>query len=55
MPPETLSIPKDLAQAVVNYLATRPYQEVHQFMPALLSLQPIPQPEPKPETKETEE
>jgi hypothetical protein len=31
-------IGNELVQALVNYLATRPYQEVHQVMPLLLNL-----------------
>lgn len=34
------------AEAVVNYLATRPYVEVFQLIAAMQQLQPLPAPEP---------
>lgn len=39
-PPAQLLIPQDLAQAIANYLSTRPAGEVHHFLGALLALQP---------------
>jgi hypothetical protein len=36
------------AEAVVNYLAARPYIEVFQLIAALQQLQPLPAPEPAP-------
>ena len=38
-------IPADLLQAVVNYLATKPYNEVAQFVGALTQLAPIVKPD----------
>jgi hypothetical protein len=37
-----LAIPASLAQAIGNYLASRPWSEVHEAMEALKRLQPIP-------------
>ena len=36
------------AEAVVNYLAARPYVEVFQLIAAMQQLQPLPAPEPAP-------
>lgn len=41
-----LIIEQELVQAVVNYLQGRPFVEVHVLIPALLSLQPMPESEP---------
>lgn len=38
---ENLIIPRHLAQALMDYLATRPAGEVFQMMLALRSLQPL--------------
>ena len=35
-----LIIPQELAQQLVNYLKTRPYEEVFQLIGQLLQLQP---------------
>lgn len=35
-----LLLPKDLAQALVQYLATKPAGEVHHLLGGLLALQP---------------
>lgn len=37
-----LLIEKDVAQAILTYLATRPYSDVFNFIPALVGLQPAP-------------
>jgi hypothetical protein len=37
-------IPENLLKAVVNYLVTRPYNEVHQAVPALAQLKVLPPP-----------
>ena len=36
-----LRIPTEVAQAIANYLATKPYQEVHRLIAALTNLKPI--------------
>jgi hypothetical protein len=36
-------IPESLAQAVLEYLSTRPYREVAHLVGGLLSLQPVPE------------
>lgn len=41
-----LVIPLATAEAVVNYLAQRPYVEVFQLIAAMQQLQPLPAPEP---------
>lgn len=41
MSPPHLKIEVGLAQALVNYLATKPWIEVKDFIPALMALQPI--------------
>ena len=46
--PQQLVIPLATAEAVVNYLAQRPYIEVFQLIAALQQLQPQPSPEPAP-------
>lgn len=38
-----LAIPVSLAQAIGNYLATRPWSEVQEAMTLLQRLQPIPE------------
>ena len=38
-------IPTDLLQAVINYLAKRPFNEVAQFVGALTQLAPIVEPD----------
>ena len=35
------STPEDLLQAILNYLGTKPYQEVYQLVQAIQSCQPI--------------
>lgn len=39
--PRFYKIPADLLQAVVNYMAERPYKEVGGAMPRLLALEPV--------------
>lgn len=46
--PQQLVIPLATAEAVVNYLAQRPYVEVFQLIAAMQQLQPLPAPEPVP-------
>ena len=46
--PQQLVIPLATAEAVVNYLAQRPYVEVFQLIAAMQQLQPLPAPEPAP-------
>lgn len=41
-----LLIPVSLAQGIGNYLAQKPWAEVHQAMEALQALKPAPVPEP---------
>lgn len=36
-----LHLPNELAQKILNYLAVRPYNEVHQFIPALMQLKEV--------------
>lgn len=36
-----LRIPKELAQAILTYLTTKPWIEVKDFIPALMAIQPI--------------
>lgn len=48
-------IPDGLRQALVNYLAVRPYHEVYEFIPALESLEPIKELKPSDDGKETTE
>lgn len=38
-----LLIPLELAEAIANYLAQRPYAEVYQLIAALQQLQPAPE------------
>lgn len=38
----TLLVPATLAQAVVNYLQTKPFGEVHQLISALVQCKPSP-------------
>lgn len=38
----TYTVSKDLMQAVLNYLANRPYAEVHQLVGEILKIQPNP-------------
>jgi hypothetical protein len=49
---KTFEIREDLAQAVVNYLAERPYKEVRLLVTGMMSLKPIE--EPKEPLKEEE-
>lgn len=49
--PDKLVIDLKTAEAVVNYLAQRPYVEVFQLVAAMQQLQPLPAPKAKP-TKE---
>jgi len=35
-------ISEQIVKALLSYLATRPYQEVHQVMPVLQSLEEVP-------------
>ncbi|BBD38240.1 hypothetical protein Amn_31200 [Aminobacter sp. Y103A] len=37
---ENFLIPQALAQALLDYLAARPYREVHHFIDAMVRLQP---------------
>ena len=46
--PDKLIIDVKTAEAVVNYLAGRPYVEVFQLIAAMQQLQPLPAPEAKP-------
>lgn len=39
-----LLIPIPVAQAILNYLATQPYQQVHELIHALQALEPAPEP-----------
>ena len=47
-PEQQLVIDLKVAEAVVNYLAARPYVEVFQLIAAMQQLQPLPAPEPAP-------
>lgn len=40
-PPKALIIPTTTAQAVVDYLKTRPFEEVHSLIGQLLSLKSV--------------
>jgi len=42
--PKQLVIPLATAEAVINYLAARPYVEVFQLIAAMQQLQPLPTP-----------
>jgi hypothetical protein len=44
-----LIIPRDLAQAILNYLAGKPYIEVFEFIAQLRALKEVPKPEETPE------
>lgn len=48
-----LLIPQETLQALITYLAAKPYQEVYQIIPALQNLRPAdpPKPPPVPEEK----
>ena len=46
--PQQLVIPLATAEAVVNYLAQRPYIEVFTLIASMQQLQPLPAPEPAP-------
>lgn len=46
--PKQLVIDLKTAEAIVNYLAARPYVEVFQLIAAMQQLQPLPAPEPMP-------
>ena len=46
--PKQLVIDLKTAEAVINYLAQRPYIEVFQLIAAMQQLQPLPAPEPVP-------
>lgn len=37
-----LIITNDLAQALLNYLRTRPYEEVYRLIPELMTMPPVP-------------
>jgi hypothetical protein len=39
---QSFSISAELAQALVDYLRKRPFDEVYQLVPALLELKPVP-------------
>lgn len=39
---EDLLIPREVRDALVKYLATRPWQEVQEVMPILIQLPPAP-------------
>jgi len=47
---KTFIIEESLAQEILNYLASRPYIEVHEIIQKLRAIQPVP--EPKPDAKE---
>lgn len=36
-----LKVPADLAQSIVNYLAARPFGEVHTMIPALMQCKQV--------------
>jgi hypothetical protein len=40
--PEAFAIPHLLAQATLDYLASRPYREVYQLVQAFEALEPLP-------------
>ena len=45
MPPSTkdyLVVPTQVAQAMVNYLETKPFREVHQLIRAIIACNPKP-------------
>lgn len=39
--PENLIIPREVRDALVRYLAQRPWQEVQEVMPTLIALPPL--------------
>lgn len=43
-PPRAIAVPLPLAQRLVDYLATRPYAEVCELIPALQRCEPVPEP-----------
>jgi len=43
--PQVVQVELGFMQAIVNYLATRPYGEVHQFMDVLVKNNQLPQPQ----------
>lgn len=45
----------ELAQSVVNYLATRPYQEVFQLMPHIMNLEGVLSEEEAPQEEDDKE
>jgi hypothetical protein len=45
--PEAFVIPRELAQATLNYLAAQPYREVFPLVQAFESLEPLPAPSPE--------
>ena len=47
---ENYTISHDLLQEVVTFLSKRPYVDVFQLVPKLMSLEKIPEPVPEPET-----
>ena len=51
--PKALLIPTDLAQAIADYLATRPFREVAGFMGALQQLKPPAENAPPPPVEES--
>jgi hypothetical protein len=50
---DNLIIPASLRDAVVEYLANRPWKEVHQVMPHLINLAAAPVPPAETTTPET--
>ena len=44
-----LALPVETVNATLEYLATRPYREVMQLIPAIQAAEPVPEPEPKEE------
>ena len=42
-----LQLPVETINATLEYLATRPYREVMQLIPAIQAAEPVPEPEPK--------
>ena len=42
--PRAIAVPLPLARRLVDYLATRPYAEVCELIPALQRCEPVPEP-----------
>lgn len=45
---EDLAIPRELAQAIVDYLAKQPYKDVAPLIQAAVGLKPVPAPTSEP-------